>query len=1145
MSQVRKLLQGNKIPKAQQGYKFILDNKEYTVTDKQLDEINDKLSKIKDVEIRKELSNWTKGIQTGQGFVDTFGNIASDVMLLNDYKKGDDRRLTKHEATTGEAVFKKRSWYVKHAINEASNITKSVLSKSEPESTKTKVKKTTLDLDFNEKDGKKYLSPTAESNLSARKRISDILAHLQAGDSSTYDYSEYNTDAISNWLNKQEGDNKYDAANTYFDNLWTNMSKVDYKYDPDVDDLLKMFGINYNVTVPVVTQNRSNTPVDYSGYKVGDTITIGDKEYKITGIGSDGKFTVEDIINDSEDADTEETEALEQSTDINNSNDLILVQPGDRDDMDWGVIYKGVPYSYESIQSGSELGDLMEQFEKNNRQLWSQGKRYNENSFIKMPSIENFSDWTVGQVLDDGTDLNQFFLNQGITSAALSHIETDSNGNRYFKYYDNFNPHGTYVPKGGNTSKENPWGIRSPYYLIIDKDGNITSTTEDYKSQNEDYSIINSAPKFKDFWNPNSSISENETISTGYQGAFVPSTKTTQFPATFLQSVIINGKKVNVYRLNDGRLYLDDPRYKVKEHKYVTPEELYNLIKTGKKSKFKSGGVVYKSKIKSFNNKFQNVTKGDEGVKLSLKYPHRQTKRTEIRPDGSVIGIIEEQDNLGNISKKEILLQEPVSKTQPEVINQAEINTPNVASEENIESTTNINRSNKSLKLSNSIYNPEYEFIKMPSIKQSEFVVPNIKPVEQKLIPIKINKNKNFNDLVYALEKLVNKQKSGGIIKGKNGITWTSEDDDWLQGYSDKNISDIIGGLDSESSNNVVGKGGFVKSGKDYTKWLLPGLSLARFGLNSHFQNKYYKQAKAALEAGRYEDLPATLNAPDSNNPTLDRALRQNYLERAAGIKPITSDLISNSALVNQRQKQLWDREQNLLSQRSQYDHDIKNEILNIENQNLINRINTSNQNAARRAAINSAIKQQAMELTQRRAQSWDNLGLEFQNNLYKDRQVMLNYNRARQAQALEKAYDTQIDEWFPDARTKYNRLSPEAAAQYYDFEDYLRKSPEYSGIFNQKVNDIAELQENKINEMNKWMYENGLNYSYPRIITGWNTPIGINGERFKKGGRLNGSTRYTLEPDERIWTDNNKATHAAIAKLSENTIKLLLRALK
>ena len=57
MSQVRKLLQGNNIPKAEDGYKFVLDGIEYNITDDQLKEIDDKLSKIEDVQVRQELSN--------------------------------------------------------------------------------------------------------------------------------------------------------------------------------------------------------------------------------------------------------------------------------------------------------------------------------------------------------------------------------------------------------------------------------------------------------------------------------------------------------------------------------------------------------------------------------------------------------------------------------------------------------------------------------------------------------------------------------------------------------------------------------------------------------------------------------------------------------------------------------------------------------------------------------------------------------------------------------------------------------------------------------------------------------------------------------------------------------------------------------
>jgi hypothetical protein len=94
-----------------------------------------------------------------------------------------------------------------------------------------------------------------------------------------------------------------------------------------------------------------------------------------------------------------------------------------------------------------------------------------------------------------------------------------------------------------------------------------------------------------------------------------------------------------------------------------------------------------------------------------------------------------------------------------------------------------------------------------------------------------------------------------------------------------------------------------------------------------------------------------------------------------------------------------------------------------------------------RRAAINSAIKQQAMELTQRRGQSWENLGLEIQNNLQKDRNVMLNYNRAQYAKQLQSGYDNKFDQYFPGARAAYNALPAEEAAKYTDLEDYVRRT--------------------------------------------------------------------------------------------------------
>lgn len=352
----------------------------------------------------------------------------------------------------------------------------------------------------------------------------------------------------------------------------------------------------------------------------------------------------------------------------------------------------------------------------------------------------------------------------------------------------------------------------------------------------------------------------------------------------------------------------------------------------------------------------------------------------------------------------------------------------------------------------------------------------------------------------------------------------------------------------STSQQNTSVQNPDIGGGPEYnlpnlTKYLIPGLSLGRFALNSHFQNKYYRQAVDALNAGRVDKLPTILNAPRNDNPTLDRALQQVQLERMAGVKPVTSDVIANNALWNQREGQLWNRERDIIGQRSAFDWDVKNRILEIENQNLANQIETANDNAMRRAAINSAIKQQAMELTQRRGQSWENLGLEIQNNLQKDRNVMLNYNRAQYAKQLQSGYDNKFDQYFPGARAEYNALPVEEAAKYTDLEDYVRRTRQNDWAAH--VNDLASLQEANSQLMQEWMYGNALNYSYPSWLTGRTSSVGVPLGRYKKGGYLRGSTRYKNEPDEQIWIDNNKATHKAIAKLSDNTIKLLLRALK
>lgn len=1172
MSQVRKLLQGNKIPKAQEGYKFVLDDEDIYFNDDDLKELSNRIANY-DIKHSRFVSNAPSAIKTGT----QTGNRAANVMtmdMFSNLSKADLERLRKQKGSTMETLLQKDSYFAKEAAHMLLNDIYDIASKKRSNTPKkTAVEKSTINLDFNKKDGKKYLSPTSEQNINARKRVSDLFAHLQAGDTSTYDYSAYNTDAISSWLNGLDGDDKYKAGNDYFDNLWTAMGDPNYVYDPDDDDLLKMFGINYGLVAPVSNADNNgdaNIVTDsidsgdsgeaFTGnIKVGDIITVLDKDYRVIGFKEDGDPMLEEITNVEETSEANENNDLSQPSEVQQ---LVLIKPGDRNDMDWGVYYNGTPYSYESIRPGSELGNLMAKFEQNNRQLWNQGRRYNENSFIKMPSIENFADWTVGQTLDDGTDLNQFFLNQGVTSAALSHIITDTDGNRYYKYYNNFDPYGTYVPSGGNTPKENPWGIRSPYYLVIDKNGNISSVSE--LPHTEDETLVNRAPKFKDLWKPTDVANLLTPYINTYKTSSTPTYNGT-VPATFIGTVKINSKTRKLYKLKDGRFYLQDSKNH-ERNAFLSPELLYRMFRKGKYV-LKKGGTISKSKTNSFKSKFNNVVKVKDGVsELKLKYPHQITKRTVTNPDGSVIGIVEEQNNNGDIKTNYVLLQTPTKQqeesqlivgNQPSLVNSQETTQGQVqeviheptqealpVSEESqtVDNTTFVSprliqRTNESSKLLVPTTNSEYEFAEMPHVRNSRLIIPQFEPTKQKVIAVKTNKKRDFDDLVSVLEQLTGKYESGGVLKGQGGIApfeWKKQEEQ--NPYLPK--SPEFEPIKSEwTKYNDIG-GGANKNLKDYSKLLLPALSLARFGINSHFQNKYYRQSLEALEAGRVHDLPVTLNTPDTNAPDLDRAIRQNAMDRMVGIKPYTANWTDYNAAVNQREKQYWDREHMLIGQRSQYTHDINNEVLNIMNQNFANRINTINQNAARDAAINAAKKQAAMELTSRRAQSWENLGLEMQNNLYKDRQTMLNYNKALEAQRINKAYDTELDKLFPGARAAYLQLTPEQAAQYYEFEDYLRRN--YPDKYNQNVDNIVQLQENRTNAMNSWMYNNGLNYEYPWWITGKTSPVG-----YKKGGRVNGTTRYKLEPDEQIWVDNNKAAHAAIAKLSESTIKLLLRALK
>lgn len=360
-------------------------------------------------------------------------------------------------------------------------------------------------------------------------------------------------------------------------------------------------------------------------------------------------------------------------------------------------------------------------------------------------------------------------------------------------------------------------------------------------------------------------------------------------------------------------------------------------------------------------------------------------------------------------------------------------------------------------------------------------------------------------------------------------------------------VGSTLGDRPSTQNNTNKKKGGGYPENLSGMS-ILPLISVGRFALTSHFQNKYNRQGKAAIEAGRYHEIAPILNAPTTDNPILDRALRNIQSERMIGIKPVTSDYIQNNAIKQQRESQLFDRERELTGQRSQDYTNKLNQILAVNNQNIAAAIQVANANKARDAAIDSAKLQQDQILTQQRAQSWDNLGLEAETNLKNDLDILRTLERNRFVTDQTKAYQEELKRKIGD--DLYNQWEALGTKQdeYDDVIDWLYKTnrSEYDsrGIGTWNKEQIQNMRD----RIDQWDANNVRTYFNIRpdgwlsnLLFGKTSSIGI----ARKGGTLRGNTRYKNEPDEQIWIDNNKATQQAIAKLSDNVIKLLLRALK
>lgn len=351
--------------------------------------------------------------------------------------------------------------------------------------------------------------------------------------------------------------------------------------------------------------------------------------------------------------------------------------------------------------------------------------------------------------------------------------------------------------------------------------------------------------------------------------------------------------------------------------------------------------------------------------------------------------------------------------------------------------------------------------------------------------------------------------------------------------------------MDSTKTNNISKKiekpdlsGAFNKNLPDRTKYIKPIVDLADAWRTARAQEKYADTDKQRIEAGRYHVGYAPVIGPDTNNPEYVIALN-NLNQRRAGAQfgdKAFSDPMLQLAGWLQANQQYNAAENELTQNASRADTAMKEATREAVNATNAAAVNAENTNRQIDASINSAKYNPELERQLRDYASKTNQKLEFLNAVTGDREKLLQYNRSQYLINQDKQYQSDLTSQFSDAWKAYTRLDYSTKSQYLDFEDYLRKNVPNSDewITARKEHDIADVQ--------KYIIKNELNTPIGGLAAK-RSKAGVDG--MKKGGRINGKTRYTKDPDEQIWMDNNKGAYNQIAKLSDSTIRLLLKALK
>lgn len=461
MSQVRKLLNGSKIVKAQQGYKFQLDSQDIYFTDDDLKEIDKRISALP-MDYRKYLGNATTAIKNGN----QSGNRAENTVTmeqLGNLGKSDTRRLEKKKGSYFESWVKPDSYFAKEAINAYLNILSSVATKS---TAKKKIDNNDISLVFNPGENDTYsLSTTASGNYTAKQRVLDLLNSVNSGSDYPYDVTDWDLGWLPAWMNTLPGEDKNQAARDYIDDLWTRMSSgYNPKTNPDDENFLRNFKITYGINNPAstVTGNTSSengengvvkedTPFNETG-NVDYTKRKSNGAY-ITYQGKDGS-----LMANSKEGDVRPY--------LLGSPERLLKYGLSPDYLD-SVLYKGRIYKPSEItpDTNIDLYNIMQGVITTNNSIHNPTELSQ-----RLSELIDYTDYDVSKYGYYNPE-QHFWNNQAIRK------ELGIKGN-----YGVFDVTSAYdVPEGSsifgfydyNTPGTQQWGFRAPFYLIVGADGKL------------------------------------------------------------------------------------------------------------------------------------------------------------------------------------------------------------------------------------------------------------------------------------------------------------------------------------------------------------------------------------------------------------------------------------------------------------------------------------------------------------------------------------------------------------------------------------------------------------------------------------------------------------------------------------------------